>query len=155
MGRGAVDEGKREMIYVEYAMLVAAQKRTIQMYEEVLEEQERLFALTQPQGVDYGGDRVQSSPTSTSIDRYVEAKERAGIDRRKAELSQVMQEREILLQLKKNELYASQNREDRIYRMRILERMKVPEIARKAHYSRQQIYRILRQIGERIKDATI
>lgn len=142
------------MIYIEYEVLVQAQQRTVRAYEAVLEEQERLFEMTQPQGVDYQGDRVQSSPTSTAIDRYVEAKEKAGIDRRKAELMEVIGERDELIRLKKNELYASQRLEDRVYRMRILERAKVPEIARKTHYTRSQIYRILRRMSERIKDAT-
>lgn len=139
------------MIYIEYEELIQAQRRTLKAYEEVLEEQERLFQLTQPQGVDYGGDRVQSSPTSTAIDRYVEAKERAGIDRRKAELSQVMQEREVLIALKKSELYASQSLEDKVYRWRVLEQLKVAEIARKAHYSKEQTYRILRRIKRRLE----
>lgn len=139
------------MIYIEYEELIQAQKRTLMAYEAVLEEQERLFELTQPQGVDYGGDRVQSSPTSTAIDRYVEAKERAGIDRRKAELAQVMQEREMLIQLKKSELYASQSLEDQVYRWRVLEQLKVAEIARKAHYSKEQTYRILRRIKRRLE----
>lgn len=139
------------MVYIEYDELIQAQKRTLMAYEAVLEEQERLFELTQPQGVDYGGDRVQSSPTSTAIDRYVEAKERAGIDRRKAELSQVMQEREMLIQLKKNELYASQSLDDKVYRWRVIEQMKVPEIARRAHYSKEQTYRILRRIKRRLE----
>lgn len=139
------------MIYIEYEELIQAQRRTLKAYEAVLEEQERLFELTQPQGVDYGGDRVQSSPTSTAIDRYVEAKERAGIDRRKAELAQVMQEREMLIQLKKNELYASQSLEDKVYRWRVLEQLKVAEIARKAHYSKEQTYRILRRIKRRLE----
>ena len=139
------------MIYIEYEELIQAQRRTLKAYEAVLEEQERLFELTQPQGVDYGGDRVQSSPTSTAIDRYVEAKERAGIDRRKAELSQVMQEREVLIALKKSELYASQSLEDKVYRWRVLEQLKVAEIARKAHYSKEQTYRILRRIKRRLE----
>ena len=101
--------------------------------------------------MDYGGDRVQSSPTSTAIDRYVEAKERAGIDRRKAELSQVMQEREMLIQLKKSELYASQSLEDKVYRWRAIDRLKVPEIARKTHYTTRQIYRTIRRIQDRIR----
>lgn len=139
------------MIYIEYDELIQAQKRTLMAYEAVLEEQERLFELTQPQGVDYGGDRVQSSPTSTAIDRYIEAKERAGIDRRKAELAQVMQEREMLIQLKKTELYASQSLDDKVYRWRVIEQMKVPEIARRAHYSKEQTYRILRRIKRRLE----
>lgn len=139
------------MIYIEYEELIQAQRRTLKAYEAVLEEQERLFQLTQPQGVDYGGDRVQSSPTSTAIDRYVEAKERAGIDRRKAELSQVMQEREVLIALKKSELYASQSLEDKVYRWRVLEQLKVAEIARRAHYSKEQTYRILRRIKRRLE----
>jgi hypothetical protein len=139
------------MIYIEYEELIQAQRRTLKAYEAVLEEQERLFELTQPQGVDYGGDRVQSSPTSTAIDRYVEAKERAGIDRRKAELSQVMQEREVLIALKKSELYASQSLDDKVYRWRAIDRLKVPEIARKAHYTTRQIYRTIRRIQDRIR----
>lgn len=142
------------MIYIEYEELVQAQQRTVRQFEAVLEEQERLFEMTQPQGVDYQGDRVQSSPTSTAIDRYVEAKEKAGIDRRKAELMEVIGEREELIKSKKNELYASQSLDDVIYRMRILERQRVPEIARKAHYSREQVYRILRRIYRRIKEDT-
>ena len=139
------------MIYIEYEELVQAQQRTVRAYEAVLEEQERLFEMTQPQGVDYQGDRVQSSPTSTAIDRYVEAKEKAGIDRKKAELMEVIGEREELIRLKKNELYASQRLEDKVYRMRVLERAKVPEIARKTHYTTRQIYRILRRISDRVK----
>ncbi len=139
------------MIYIEYNELIQAQRRTLKAYEEVLEEQERLFELTQPQGVDYGGDKVQSSPTSTAIDRYVESKERAGIDQRKAELSEVMKEREVLIQLKKNELYASNSLEDKVYRWRVIEHLKVPEMARKAHYTTRQIYRTIRRIQERIR----
>lgn len=139
------------MLYLEYEKLREAQRLTIDRYEEVLEEQEMLFAKTQPQGVDYGGDKVQASPTSTTAERYVEAMERARIDERKAELILTIREREELLKFKKTALYASKWPEDTIYRMRILEGAKVPEIARKAHYSRQHTYRILRRILEEIR----
>lgn len=139
------------MLYLEYEKLREAQRLTIEQYKDVLEEQEALFARTQPQGVNYGGDRVQASPTSTTTERYVEAMERARIDERKEILLLTIREREELLRFKKTALYASKWPEDAIYRMRILEGAKVPEIARKAHFSRAQTYRVLRKILQEIR----
>ena len=142
------------MIYIEYELLLAAQRLTVEKYEEVLDEQEKLFAMTQPQGMTYDRDVVQSTPTANAIEKYLEAKERAQIDQRKKELQEVITDRQMLITLKRAELMASKAREDVIYRMRVVEAIPVTQIAVKVHYSREQVYRILRRIKQKIKDAT-
>ncbi len=140
------------MIYLEYERLLNAQKRTIERYQAVLDQEAELFDRTQPQGTDYGTERVQASAVSTAIDRYIEAKDKLRIDQRKAELVEAMEEWEDLIESKKNELYVSQSREDKVYRMRAIENRKVAEIAQKLHYSPESIYRTLRMIRKKIKD---
>ena len=140
------------MIYLEYERLLDAQKRTIERYQAVLDQEAELFDRTQPQGTDYGTERVQASAVSTAIDRYIEAKDKLRIDQRKAELVEAMEEWEELIESKITALYASQSREDRIYRMKAIENRKVAEIARELHYSPESIYRTLRAIRKKIKD---
>ena len=58
---------------------------------------------------------------------------------------------ERLLKLKEQELRASTSVQDKIYKYRYLDRLKVFKIAKLVGYSEPQIYRILKTIRNNIK----
>ena len=68
------------------------------------------------------------------------------IDGQLRELDGILDDRKRLLAEKEKELRASADIEDRVYCMRILDRVKVYKIAAAVHYSEMQVYRILGEI---------
>lgn len=58
----------------------------------------------------------------------------------------IMQERAYLLRLKREELGASKEKEDLIYYLRFVKKLKIYQIAIKTNYSERQINRIVNKI---------
>ena len=137
---------------VEYELQVRAHQLTMRKYEELLTEWEAIFSATQPQGIKYDGIKVQATARNL-LEEYVERKERLKIDERAKELEELIISRRKLIQTLKEELYESNQTEDIVYRMRIIDQIPVDRIARKVHYSRETVYRILRKIAK-IVDTT-
>lgn len=137
---------------VEYELMCRAHMKTIRMYEDLLTEWETLFNATQPQGIKYDGIKVQATAKNL-IETYIERKEKLKIDERAKELEELIIARRRLLQTMREELYESTQTEDIVYRMKILENQPADRIARKVHYSRETVYRILRKIAK-IVDTT-
>ena len=76
------------------------------------------------------------------------AKQKA--EERVEELKKILIEREALLKQKLEELKKSKDTNDKIYRFRYVERDKVRAIQIKVGYSEPQIYRILKEMQERM-----
>ena len=74
------------------------------------------------------------------------AKDKKRIDDRLFEIKNILEDREILLKAKEQELRCSKNNIDQIYRMRFLEQMHITKISLIVHYSESQVYRILKKI---------
>lgn len=96
---------------------------------------------------------MPSSSDANKFDSYLIAKEKAKIDERIEEMQQILEERRNLLKIRERDLYESKNLFDKAYRMKYLETKPVPELVRKLHTSRTQVYRILKFIKKQIEEA--
>lgn len=137
-------------IYLSYcefkAKYIAAQRK----YDAILQEKEYLFAKTQPKSPKFDKNSINSSNNLNVFDEYLIAIERKHINSRLEEIRSILADRERLLKLKEQELTASNNIMDRIYKYRYLDNLSVGKIARLVSYSKSQVYRILVKMQNQI-----
>lgn len=139
------------MLYIEYESFRRRYRETQRKYDEILSEKEKLFQITQPKAVDTEKDKVQGGSQVNSFDEYLILKEQRQIDERLDEVKALLEDRERLLKLKEVELRQSNAVEDKVYRLRYLDRIRVYKIAKMINYSEPQVYRVLRGIREKLK----
>ena len=110
-------------------------------FNSILEEKENLFSRTQPKSPNW--DKMPSSESENAFDSYLIAKEKTKIDQRIKEMQKIVDERRSLMRQKEQELYESKDLCDKIYRMKYLESKTVPDLMRKLHFGRTQIYKFI------------
>lgn len=135
------------MIYEEYKNKYYETQRE---YDIILTEKEKLFSITQPSAVKFDKEVVSGGVVDNTFERYLILKEEKKIDQRLEEIKSLLDDRERLLKLKEQELKASTNIHDKIYKYRYIDRLKVYKIAKLVGYSEPQIYRILKAIKREI-----
>lgn len=136
------------MVYEDYENFKNQYHKTQLQYNDILSKKENLFAMTQPHTTDYGKVLVDGGTPKNSFDAYLIKKEEQQIDEKLAEIKSILEDREQLLKLKEQELRASNDIQDKIYRYRVLDKMRVYKISRLIGYSERQIYRILDEMGK-------
>ena len=139
------------MIYVIYEEYKNKYYETQKEYDIILNEKEKLFMITQPSAVKFDKDVVSGGITDNTFERYLILKEEKKIDQRLEEIKSILNDRERLLKLKEQELRASTSVQDKIYKYRYLDKLKVFKIAKLVGYSEPQIYRILKIIRNNLK----
>lgn len=131
------------MVYEDYEAFREQYHKTQLQYNEILSKKENLFAMTQPHTTDYGKVMVDGGTPKNTFEVYLIKKEEQQIDEKLAEIKSILEDREQLLKLKEQELIASNDIKDKIYKYRKLDKMRAYKIARLVGYSERQIYRIL------------
>ena len=151
------------MVYLDYDSIKRKYHRQQRIVEEILTEKEKLFQMTQPKStmgeyerefdktISVGG---KGGTKNNQIEEYVIKLEESGIKKRLKEAKEILEEWRSLLDDKEQELRKSKNLDDEIYTMRFIDHMRVRDIARKLHYSKQHIYRRIEKIRESLKDET-
>lgn len=139
------------MIYIEYEAYKSKYYDTQKQYNDILNEKEKLFSMTQPKTMKYDGEPVKGGVHKNIFDEYLLLKEQKNIDQRLIEIKAILEDRENLLKLKEEELKNSSNIQDKIYVYRYINRMKIYKISRMVGYSEAQIYRLLRVIKSNLK----
>ena len=139
------------MIYEIYEEYKNKYYETQNEYEKVLSEKEKLFMMTQPSSVKFDKEVVSGGITDNTFEKYLILKEEKKIDQRLEEIKSILEDREKLLKLKEQELRASTSVQDKIYKYRYLDKLKVFKIAKLVGYSEPQIYRILKNIRNNLK----
>lgn len=134
------------MVYEDYEEFKKQYHKTQLQYNEILSKKENLFAMTQPHTTDYGKVMVDGGTPKNSFDTYLIRKEEQQIDEKLAEIKSILEDREQLLKLKEQELRASNEIKDRIYKYRELDKLRVYKIAHMIGYSERQIYRIMEEM---------
>ena len=112
-----------------------------QKLHAIIEEKENLFSRTQPKSPNW--DKMPSSESENAFDSYLIAKEKTKIDQRIKEMQKIVDERRSLMRQKEQELYESKDLCDKINRMKYLESKTVPDLMRKLHFGRTQIYKFI------------
>lgn len=143
------------MLYKEYWEYKTKYYDAQKNYDKVLSEKEHLFAKTQPKATDYSKEVVSGGSPSNTFDEYVIQKEKKQIDERLEEAKSILKDREKLLRLKEEELYASADWHDKIFIYKYIKNMSVDEIKYRMPYCRSQIYEILKIIRNNISSDKI
>lgn len=139
------------MLYEEYELYKNKYYEVQQKYNAILNEKEELFARTQPKAMQIKGEKTAGGKHTNTFDDYLIQKEKKNIDRRLEEVRSILQDRERLVKLKEQELRASNNSYDKIYRCRYIDRLTIEKTARISNYSRSQVFNILKEIRKHIK----
>ena len=139
------------MIYIVYNEYKNKYYETQQRYNEILNEKEELFSITQPKAVKINGEKTSGGKHENTFDEYLIQKEKRNIDQRLEEVKALLDDRERLLKLKEQELRESKNPHDKIYRCRYLDRLTIEKTARISNYSRSQVFNILKEIRKHLK----
>lgn len=139
------------MLYEEYHEYKLRYYEVQKKYNEILNEKEKLFARTQPKATKITGDKTAGGKRVNNFDEYLIQKEKKNIDQRLEEVKSILNDRERLLKLKEQELRASNNPYDKIYRCRYIDRLTIEKTARISNYSRASVFNILKKIKKSIK----
>ena len=139
------------MLYVEYEEYKSKYYEVQRKYNDILNEKEELFARTQPKATQISGEKTIGGKHENAFDEYLIQKERKNIDKRLAEVKSILDDRERLVKLKEQEIRASNNSYDKIYRCRYIDRLTIEKTVRISNYSRSQVFNILKEIRKNIK----
>ena len=139
------------MLYREYETFKIKFYETQEQYNQILNEKEELFVMTQPKGTSFEKELVDGSNPSNIFDNYLILKEKRKIDQRLDEIRALLDDRGKLLRLKEEELKSSNDIQDMVYKYRYLEKLKINKICRLVGYERAQIFRILKIIKNNLK----
>ena len=139
------------MVYVEFDAICKRYTNAQAAYDELLQEKEALFAMTQPGAIRYDKDRVGGNTARNTFEEYVIAKERSRIDERLEEQKTILDERKKLKDMKETELRLSKSLFDRIYVYHYLDKLTLTQIENRIPYSRVQIWRKLKIIKENVE----
>lgn len=139
------------MLYIDYELYKNKYFDAQTSFNEILDEKESLFALTQPKATNPDKELVKGGSKENTFDAYLIKIEEKQIEARLQEARTILEDRGKLLRLKEEELRASNNPYDRIYIYRFIDNLKIYKISRLVGYSEAQIYRILKIIRKNIK----
>ena len=139
------------MLYEEYEIYKNKYYEVQRKYNDILNEKEELFSRTQPKATQITGEKTTGGKHENLFDTYLIQKERKNIDQRLEEVKSILEDRERLVRLKEQELRASNNSFDKIYRCRYIDRLTIEKTARLSNYSRSQVFNILKEIRKHIK----
>ena len=139
------------MLYITYEQFKAKYYEAQKRYNEILNEKEKLFALTQPKATTYDKEKVNGGQPSNAFDEYLILKEKKQIDQQLEEIKSILDDRERLVKLKEEELRSSKILIDKVYRYRYIDKLRVHKITKLVGYSEAQVYRILKTIKNNLK----
>lgn len=139
------------MVYIEYEKYKTKYYESQSNFNDILDEQEKLFAKTQPKATIYDKEKVKGGKPVNTFESYVIVKQKKKIDERLKEAKSILEDRAILLKAKEEELKASKNWYDVIYTYYYIENYSERKIENKIPYSKSQIHRILEKIKKNIQ----
>lgn len=143
------------MLYETYEEYKRKYHKAQEKYNEIVNELEDLFKMTQPGAVVTDKEIVACMGKHASpFDNYLLVKEKKKTDERLEEAKKILLDRQLLLKLKEEELRLSKDWYDRIYTYYYLDKLSVRQVENRVPYSRAQLYRILRIIKKTIKYET-
>lgn len=139
-------------IYLTYEEYKRNYYKVQKLYNEILEEKEKLFAKTQPKSIKFDKINVDGGNVSNSFDDYLIIKEKKQIDKRLNEIKIISEDRKKLLDAKEDELRKSKEWIDKIYVYKYIENLQVRKIIHLVPYEEAQVYRKLEEIKKTLKE---
>jgi DNA-directed RNA polymerase specialized sigma24 family protein len=134
------------MEFIKYAGYRIKYHDALTAYDAIITEKERIFAKTQPRGVDTEAERVSGGVQKNTFDEYLIEMEAKEIEKRLKEAAAIVADRKRLLDLCEQDLRASANCQDKVYRYRYIDHLSVRQIAQRVGYSEANVYHLLNAI---------
>lgn len=138
-------------MYLEYHRVYIKYRKSLNKLEQLLAEQEQLFELTQPKGVNTEKEQIKAG-NKNPFDDYLIQAERKKLSAKIETQKYICLEQKALLDAYYDELRASKDWLDLIYSLSYIDKLTVAQIERKIPYERRQIYRILKKIKNEIEE---
>lgn len=139
------------MIYIEYHNCKKKYEEIKKLYEQIVEEKERLFLKTQPKAASIDKVSVDGGSRNNLFDNYLMEKEKKQLDMKLAEVKVLIDDRYRILFDKEKELRASKEWIDKVYVYKYIELLSVKKILHLIPYEEAQIYRMINEIKRRIQ----
>jgi hypothetical protein len=134
------------MIYKTYENYKEKYYEAQNEYNAILNEKEELFIMTQPKSADYSKERVNGGTKNNVFDEYLVQKELKNIDQRLEEAKSILYDRKRLFEQKEEELKHSSDINDRIYKYKYLDKLKIERIAILIPCGEATVYRALKRM---------
>lgn len=138
------------MIYEEYELYKLKYYNAQKDYDKILNEKEKLFAMTQPNATDYSKEKTLGGIKENTFDTYLIQKEKDNIDQRLKEAYSILVDRKMLFEMKRVELEKSNDWYDIAYKYKYIDNLPVSTIKNKMPYCRSSIYGILKKIRKNV-----
>ena len=135
-------------LFVEHYRLNEEYKEAKKEFDKALEKKSQLLYSVVPKAANFENELIKGSSSNKFLNYTIKMEE---IDK---EINVRRNLRDVLayrLKLKEIELKKSDNILDKVYYLKIVERMKVKYISIKINYSKEQTYRFLKKIAEDLK----
>lgn len=139
------------MIYEEYEDIWNKIRKKEKELFELINKRDELFIKTQPKSSNFDKEKVDSKSTRNMMEEYVIQKEY--YNERIMQLNIALDDIYQVLKRKRDELRQSKNVYDRIYYYFCIERLTIYKISNLTNYSQSQVYRKLKKMGVKVKDA--
>lgn len=139
------------MIYEEYESIWNTIRKKEKELFELINKRDELFLKTQPKSSKFDKEKVDSKSTRNMMEEYVIQKEY--LNERIMQLNITLDDIYQVLKRKRDELRQSKNTYDRIYYYYCIERLNIFKVSCLMNYSESQIYRKLKKMGIKVKDA--
>lgn len=139
------------MVYIDYHNCKKKYEEIKKLYEQIVEEKERLFLKTQPKATKIDKASVDGGARNNLFDNYLMEKEKKQLDMKLAEVKILIDDRYRILFDKEKELRASKEWIDKVYVYKYIELLSVKKILHLIPYEEAQIYRMINEIKRRIQ----
>lgn len=139
------------MIYEEYESIWNTIRKKEKELFDLINKRDELFLYTQPKSSKFDKEKVDSKTTQNIMEAYVIQKEY--LNERIMQLNIALDDIYQVLKRKRDELRQSKNVYDRIYYYFCIERLTIYKISNLTNYSQSQVYRKLKKMGVKVKDA--
>ncbi len=139
------------MIYIEYEEAKRKFYKAKTDYIDLIDQKEALFIKTLPSAVEIKEDKITSSKKSNPFEEYVIEKEKINLDNRIEESINILENREKIFNLKKDELLSSKDWNDVIYTYYYIKMFSIRKTSKYVPFSKSEVHNKITEIRKKIK----
>jgi hypothetical protein len=137
-------------LYEEHYEILKKYKDAKRIYDSKLEKKALLIIQTQPGAIDTTKENVKGGKIADKFERFVSELEKIDPEIQTARNERDLQE--YFLKKKELELKNSMDILDKIYYYKYIQKLRVRQIAPRVNYSREQTYRYIKKLEEKLKE---
>lgn len=139
-------------LYEEHYRELKEYKKLDIQYNNLLSKKAQAYYSTQPKAIDFDKELIKGGKQKNVFEEFMIKVEKIDMELQKSRCERDM--KAYFLKKKELELKNSAKLLNRVYYYRHIENMKVKHIAMRIGYSKEQTYRFLKEINEKLKNDT-